>query len=209
MKFETRSVILPLVIITTIIFFLQIFVKGFAESFILAGEDVFSRPWILLTSIFLHGGVYHLLINMYALILFGGILEQKIGPKRLLLLYFLAGLVASFISSFFYARALGASGAIYGIIGGLIILMPQLPLLFLFFIPMPLWVAGIIYVLIDVFGVFFPSGTGNIAHLVGVGVGLMYGLYLKNQSIKFRKKFSSKKHLEADDVKEYLKSGRL
>lgn len=209
MKFKIRSVVLPLVIINTALFFIQILVPGFTERFILVGSDVFSRPWILLTSMFLHGGVYHALINMYALILFGGILEQKIGPKRLLLLYFSSGLIAAFLSSFFYARALGASGAIYGVIGGLIIIMPQLRLLFLFFIPMPLWVAGIIYVLIDVFGIFFPSGTGNIAHLAGIGVGLLYGLYLKNQSIKFKKKFSAKKHLEADDVEEYLKSGRI
>lgn len=209
MKFELRSVVLPLVIINIIIFILQIFVKDFTDAFILVGSDVFSRPWILLTSMFLHGGVYHLLVNMYALLMFGGILEQKIGPKRFLLLYLASGLIAAFLSAFFYARALGASGAIYGIIGGLIILMPNLPLLFLFFVPMPLWVAGIIYVMIDVFGVIFPSGTGNIAHLVGVAVGLLYGLHLKGQSEKFKKKFSAKRHLDEVDIDEYLKSGRI
>ena len=158
---------------------------------------------------FLHGGVNHILLNMYALFIFGPILEQRIGAKRFLFVYILSGVIAAFFSSFFYKFALGASGAIMGMIGALIILMPDLRLLLFFVIPMPLWVAGIIYALMDLFGIFFPSGVGNIAHLVGMGIGLIYGLYLKKEKRKFDRKFSSKKHLESDDIEEYLRSGRI
>ena len=209
MKYKIKSAIMPLIAANVIFFILQMTVKNFTESFILVGNDVFSRPWILLTSMFLHGGVYHLLVNMYVLAMFGSILEQRIGAKRIVLLYFSSGLLASFLSSFFYARALGASGAIYGVIGALIIIMPGLQLLFFFLIPTPLWLAGIIYVMIDVFGVFFPSGTGNIAHLIGIAFGLGYGLYLKKQSIAYRRRFASKKHLNKDEIEEYLKTGRI
>lgn len=209
MKYEIKSAIMPLLAVNLIFFILQISVKNFTESFILIGGDVFSRPWILLTSMFLHGGVYHLLINMYVLSMFGNILEQRIGTKRFVLLYFSSGLLASFLSSFFYARALGASGAIYGVIGALIIIMPELQLLFFFLIPTPLWLVGIIYILIDVFGVFFPSGTGNIAHLIGIAFGLVYGLYLKKQSVEYRRRFASKKHLDKNEIEEYLKTGRI
>lgn len=210
MKFEIRNAVIPLILLNVIIFILQIILgNNFTNSFILVSSDIFVRPWILLTSMFLHAGVNHILFNMYALLIFGPILEQKIGTKRFLLIYLFSGVIAAFLSSFFYELALGASGAIMGVIGTLIILMPNLGLLLFFVVPMPLWIAGIVYAAIDLFGIFFPSGIGNIAHLVGMGCGLLYGLYLKKQTKKFYKKFTSKKHLEAEDIEEYLESGRI
>lgn len=210
MKLEIKTAVIPLLAVTVAIFLLQMVLgSNFTNYFMLISSDIFSRPWILLTSMFLHGGINHLFYNMYGLFLFGTLLEQRIGAKRFLFIYLFSGIAASFLSSFFYARALGASGAIMGIIGALIILMPELRLLFFFFIPMPLWVAGIIYAIIDLFGVFFPSGVGNIAHLIGMACGLLYGLYLKKEKKKFEKKFSLKKHLEKDDIEEYLRTGRI
>ncbi|MBI2652993.1 rhomboid family intramembrane serine protease [Candidatus Woesearchaeota archaeon] len=210
MKFEIRTAVAPLILLNVVIFMLQITLgRSFTNSFMLISSDIFSRPWILLTSMFLHGGVNHILFNMYALFIFGPMLEQRIGAKRFLLVYILSGVIAAFFSSFFYKFALGASGAIMGMIGALIILMPDLGLLLFFVIPMPLWVAGIIYALMDLFGIFFPSGVGNIAHLVGMGIGLIYGLYLKKEKRKFDRRFSSKKHLESDDIEDYLRTGRI
>jgi len=210
MKIQIKSAVTPLILVNVIIFILQIVLnENFTNSFMLISSDIYARPWILITSMFLHGGINHIVFNMYALLIFGGILEQRIGAKRFIFIYFVSGIVAAFLSSFFYARALGASGAIMGVIGVLIILMPNLGLLLFFVVPMPLWIAGIVYALIDTFGIFFPSGVGNIAHLVGMGLGLLYGLYLKKQKKEFDKKFSSKKHLESDDVEEYLRTGRI
>lgn len=209
MKFEIRSVVTPLILLNVIIFILQVTLKNFTNSFILVSGDIFTRPWILLTSMFLHGGVNHLIFNMYALLIFGPVLEQRIGVKRFLLIYILSGILAAILGSLFYARALGASAAIMGIIGVLIILMPELQLLLFFVAPMPLWMAGFVYALIDLWGVLFPSGVGNIAHLVGMSFGLLYGLYLKKEKRKFDKKFSSKRHLEKDDIEEYIKTGRI
>ena len=210
MKIELKSVVFPLIVINAIMFVLE-YVLGiaFTGSWILVSRDVYSRPWILVTHLFMHADPYHLLFNMWALFLFGTVLEQKIGPKRFLMLYFSAGIIAGYLSSFFYPESLGASGAIMGVIGTLVILMPDLPLLFFYFIPTPLWIAGIIYAALDIFGVFFPSGVGNIAHLVGMGFGLLYGLHLKRQKTEFTKKFSKKKELNEEDVDEYLKSGRI
>ncbi|MEK6983085.1 MAG: rhomboid family intramembrane serine protease [Nanoarchaeota archaeon] len=210
MKFEIKSAVMPLIALTAIVFMLQIILgNSFTSSYMLISRDVFSRPWILLTSIFLHGSINHLLFNMYGLWIFGSYVESRIGAKRFLLIYLVSGTVAAFLSSFFYERALGASGAVMGIIGTLIILMPDLGLLLFFVIPMPLWLAGVLYALLDLIGVFFPSGVGNIAHLAGMGLGLLYGLHLKKQKTKFDRKFTSKKHLESEDVEEYLKTGRI
>ena len=210
MKFELRSTVLPLIALNAVVFILEfIFGSSFTKPLLLVSSDVYSRPWILFTHLFLHATPSHLLFNMWALLLFGTLLEQKIGGKRFIIFYILSGVIAGYISSFFYATSLGASGAIMGIIGVLVILMPDLPLLFFFVIPTPLWIAGIIYMAFDVFGVFFPSGVGSIAHLVGMGCGLLYGLHLKKERKKFTGKFSSKKHLESGDVDEYLRSGRI
>ena len=210
MRFEIKTAVMPLIGLNVLVFALQLILgNNFTNSFILVSGDIFARPWILLTSMFLHAGINHIMFNMYALLIFGPILEQRIGAKRFLFLYLLSGIAAAFLSSFFYERALGASGAVMGIVGALIILMPNLGLLLFFVIPMPLWIAGIIYAAMDLFGVFFPSGIGNIAHLVGMGCGLLYGFYLKRQSGKFYKKFISKKHLGSEDIEEYLKTGRI
>ena len=210
MKFEIRSAVLPLIALNVIIFILEFVLgNGFTSSLILASRDVYSRPWTLVTHLFLHASPYHLLFNIWVLFLFGTLLEQKIGAKRLIVFYLLSGIIAGYISSFFYTNSLGASGAIMGVIGVSVILMPDLPLLFFYVIPTPLWIAGIIYMAFDVFGIFFPSGVGNIAHLVGMGLGLLYGLSLKKEKKKFTNKFSSKKHLDSFDADEYLKSGRI
>lgn len=209
MEYSSRSVIFPLIIITAVVFILQFFFRGFTESFLLNSADLFRRPWILVTHIFLHGSPYHLLFNMWGLFMFGPLLEQKIGPNRFLAFYLLSGIAAGFIASFFYARSLGASGAIMALIGVLIILMPNLQLLLFYVIPTPLWIAGIIFAVIDLIGVVFPSGIGNIAHLGGMGIGLLYGLYLKRQKSSFQKKFSKKKHMDEVDADEYLRSGRI
>ena len=200
---------MPLLVLNIALFIVQISVKGFTDSFALVSSEIYSRPWILFTSMFLHGGFEHLFFNMYALLIFGTFLEQRINPKRFLLAYLASGLLAAFISSFFYKSALGASGAIMGIIGMLIVLMPELRLLFFFIIPMPLWVAGIIWFALDALGIFFPSGVGNIAHITGMAFGLAAGFYLKKQKKKFTKKFSSKPHLESEDIDEYLRSGKI
>ena len=210
MDYKIRSAVLPIIAVNVAVFMLQVFLGSvFTESFMLISSNILSRPWIIITSMFLHASFNHIFYNMYGLFLFGSVLEQRIGPKRFLFVYFLSGVFAAILSSFFYERALGASGAIMGVIGALIVLMPELRLLFLFIVPMPLWFAGIIYALIDLFGVFFPSGVGNIAHLAGMGLGLLYGLYLKKQKRRFDRKFSKKKHLESVDVEEYLKTGRI
>lgn len=211
MKLKINTVVMPLIGLNIFFFILQMMLGSkFIESLVLT-PDIFIRPWILVTHIFLHGSISHLFFNMYALLLFGPLLEYRIGAKRFLLIYLLSGIVAGFGSSFFYSASLGASGAIMGMIGVIIILLPHLRLLFLFIIPMPLWVAGIVWAAIDLFGVIGlgPGGIGNIAHLVGMGCGLLYGVYLKVKKKKYVKKFHSKHHLDEDDVEEYFKNGKI
>ena len=72
-----------------------------------------------LTHLFLHGSVFHLAFNMYALFTTGGVIEQQVGTIKFLWIYFLCGLGASLASLFFnlFTIGVGASGAIFGLFG--------------------------------------------------------------------------------------------
>ena len=76
--------------------------------------------WRLFTAMFLHAGLLHLALNMYGLYLFGSIIESAFGQVRFLAIYFIAGLMAS-VASFVFSDprsvAVGASGAIFGLLG--------------------------------------------------------------------------------------------
>ena len=173
----------PLVLINVLAFVAQMILgNSFTNLFLLNSADILTRPWIIITSMFLHGGFSHILFNMYVLFMFGSLLEQRIGPKRFYLIYFASGILAALGASLLYPRALGASGAIMGIMGALIIFLPNMRLLFFFVIPMKFWIAAILIAAIDFFGIFYPSGVGNLAHLIGMTVGLGYGYYIKKKS---------------------------
>ena len=152
--------------------------SGFTELFLL-NELSFSQPWRFVTAIFLHGDFGHLLYNMFALLLFGGMLERLIGGRRFLLVFFATGIIANFVSVFFYPSSLGASGAIFGIIGSLIVVRPTL-VVFAFGLPMPMFIAGILWATGDIIGLFVPSNVGNIAHLSGLAIGLLFGAFYRD-----------------------------
>lgn len=162
------------------IFIIQQIFPFITLEFKLVSADIFTRPWILFTSVFLHGGILHLCYNLFALALFGTITEKVIGSRRFLLLFIVAGILASFGSSFLYTSALGASGAIFGILGCLVMLRPK-GTAFVLGVPMPLWIAAIVWGALDITGLFAPDKIANLAHLIGLAIGLLYGLTLRKR----------------------------
>jgi membrane associated rhomboid family serine protease len=230
-----RSAILPLIILNVIIFVLQKFIPGLTELFMLISHDIFSRPWILITSMFLHANSAHLLFNMYALLIFGPLIEQRIGIRRFLGIYFSSGIVAALVFSLFQlfilkipGAAVGASGGMMGVIGMTIMLLPDLRVLFFFVVPMSMRTAGIVIAVIDLIGVFGIGipGIANIAHLGGLICGVFYGFHLIKQREKFTEKFTSQQkrkksslnktdnsnktiEMTEQDIEEYLKNGRI
>ena len=165
--------------ICVLVFILQTVFSGFTELFLL-NELSFSQPWRFVTAIFLHGGLTHLIYNLFALVLFGSMLERLVGSKRFLAVFFIAGIGANLFSVFFYPSSLGASGAIFGIIGSLIVVRPTL-VVFAFGLPMPMFIAGILWTAGDIIGAvgYFignpVNNTGNLAHLSGMAIGLLFG----------------------------------
>ncbi|MBN2454229.1 rhomboid family intramembrane serine protease [Candidatus Woesearchaeota archaeon] len=148
------------------------------EPFLLIKDLTWSEPWRILTSIFAHSNLAHLLSNLFALVLFGLILEGRIGAKRVLWLFLISGILINMFP--FYERSLGASGAIYGLIGALILLRPGM-VIWVNWMPMPMFVAGIIWLIQDAIGVFIPDGVGNLAHIGGLGIGIIAGIYWRKK----------------------------
>ena len=225
MKLRNASIIL--IVINVFFFIVQSMIPGFTEAFILNSSSVLAQPWTVITSMFMHGGIGHLLFNMYALFIFGTLIESRIGTKRFVMIYFISGIIAALTHIFFSGvSALGASGAIMGVLGVTIILMPDLKVLFFFVIPMNLRTAGIIFALIDIFGIIIPtaSGIAHWAHLGGLVAGLIYGFYLLKRKKSFQKTFysgprikvSKKKkknskdiELDESEINDYIRYGRL
>ncbi|MFH1400524.1 MAG: rhomboid family intramembrane serine protease [Nanoarchaeota archaeon] len=135
--------------------------------------------WQYLTSIFAHGSAGHLASNLIGLLIFGLILEGRIGSKRLLWLFLTSGLVVNILSP--YPSSLGASGAIFAIMGALVALRPFM-IIWLYWMPMPMIIAGAIWAVSNTLGALGGTGgIGYIAHLIGLGIGLLFGLALRRQ----------------------------
>ncbi len=169
---------ITLVIICVVVFIFQ--TQEVTEQYLLESSDVLSRPWILVTSTFLHGDLMHLFYNMFALALFGSILEKIIGGKKFLILYFVSGIIAGLGTIPFYEASLGASGAIMGILGTLAVLRPRMRV-YISYVPMPMAAAVAVWAAGDLIGFFAPSNVANAAHLFGLAVGLAIGFYLKRK----------------------------
>ena len=178
--------------ICVLFFILQLVLSGFTDALVL-NQRAFGEPWRFVTAIFLHGDFGHLLYNMFALLFFGGVLERLVGGKRFLLVYFVTGIGANLFSVFFYPSSLGASGAIFGVIGALVLIRPSLTV-FAFGMPMPMFLAGILWGVGDVIGAvgYFTgnpiNNTGNLAHLSGMALGLLFGAVYRSWSQRREKK---------------------
>ncbi len=163
------------------------------------------RPHQIITTMFLHGGFSHILFNMFALWMFGSTLENFWGSKRFLNFYMICGIGASIITILsvpFTAElmvktagitenateaiavykeeysAIGASGAIMGVMAAFAYLFPNTEM-FMMFIPIPIKAKYLIpgMVLLDLFGGMGYSGSDGVAHFAHLG-GALVGLIM-------------------------------
>ncbi len=139
-----------------------------------------QRPWTLITYMFLHGGFWHLGFNMIALFFFGPRLEQRLGSRQFLVLYFASGVVGALLSLVFspWAAVIGASGAVFGVLLGFARYWPRDQILIWGIFPVEArWmVAGL--TVLALFG-GFSGGGGGVAHFAHLGGFLGGWLCLK------------------------------
>ena len=168
--------------------------------------SAFFKPWQILSHIFMHGNFGHLLFNMYALWMFGSVLEQLWGPKKFLLYYLVTGLGAAALhmgvqwieaSSLVNAinengadamnaltryrilmntPTVGASGAVYGILLAYGMLFPNNELRIIF-LPIALKAKYFVIIFAVIELILGLVGGGNIAHFAHLG-GMIFGYFL-------------------------------
>lgn len=150
---------------------LNIVIKGAAANYLIADGEY----WRLLTSMFIHGGFFHLLFNMFSLYVFGPELERLAGKLRFFTIYFVSGFmgnVVSYLNQPANYVSYGASGAVFGLFGAFLALvyytrktMPQLKQII-----MPI-------VVISVIMTFLQPNVNATAHIAGLVTGLIIGLF--------------------------------
>ena len=147
--------------------------------------------WGLLTHMFLHGGIMHLVGNMLFLWIFGDNLEEQLGHLGFLAFYLIAGFVAAgaqiATEPFSAIPMVGASGAIAGVMGGYLLLFPRarvdiIAIFIIFFkiFTLPAWIVLGVWLGIQVFGGYMTPGDGGgvayWAHAGGFGAGVVLAL---------------------------------
>src|SRR5690606_12261983 len=127
----------------------------------------------MLTSGFLHVDISHLFFNMFTLYFFANVVINWLGPIKFLIIYFVSLVGGSLLALFFHRNephysAVGASGAVTGILYAAILLNPDMRLGIMFIpIPLPAYVLGIAYLLYSIYGM--KSRLGNIGHTAHFG----------------------------------------
>ena len=152
-----------------------------------------GRIWTLLTSVFSHNMFLHIFINMFVFLNFGVVVENILGPTRFLIFYLIAGMIGSLVHSLVCAfvlnqpglMALGASGAISGVVLLFALLFPKEKIFIFGLIPIPAIWGAVLFTSIDLLGLInqakginTPIGFG--AHLGGALTGLIYFAILKS-----------------------------
>lgn len=153
--------------------------RGFSDSvffdrykFSIGGIKAGQRERTV-TSGFLHVDISHLFFNMFTLYFFANVVINGFGPVKFLIIYFISLIGGSLLALFFhknepYYSAVGASGAVTGILYAAILLNPNMQLGIMFIpIPLPAYVLGIAYLLYSIYGM--KSRLGNIGHTAHFG----------------------------------------
>lgn len=167
--------------------------KEFIQTWGLIPAHFISNPSVewktLFTAMFLHGGWFHILSNMWVLIIFGDNVEDRMGGLNYLIFYLLSGLAAALLQSFILPDSqvamIGASGAIAGVLGAYLLLYPRarvaslVPILFIFtIIELPAIIFLLFWFVSQLFsGLISLEGAsgGGIAWWAHVG-GFLFGM---------------------------------
>ena len=185
-----------LLLITIVVYFLQLIIFHFwsfdiITLFALSRDSIHHwQLWRGVTYIFLHGGHWHIITNMLVLFMFGREMELILGTRRFLSLYFGCGILAGvgwiIISGNSAGYCLGASGAVFGIIGAFAAMFPARKITLLVFFVLPVTMTArtmaIGLGIISFFSLIWADGNiAHAAHLAGGVAGYLYGRNIRNE----------------------------
>jgi len=192
-----------LIIINVIVFLGQFFFQSASPLFIerffgLVPAFVLHKfyLWQLVTYMFLHGGFFHIFINMFVLWMFGCEIERHWGSHDFYVYYFVTGIGAGIFNLIFEPSStipiVGASGAIYGVLLAFGLMFPDRPIFLYFLFPIRAKYFVLIFGVMSFMSAFSARGDGiaHFAHLGGMVVGYIF-LRLDWRLEGFKKKFKS------------------
>lgn len=188
----TEIVSIGIIIVTAYVSYRGFSDRAFFERYIFHVERIiaYREPVRVLSSAFLHANWPHLIFNMFALYTFGAGVQRMFGIGSYLLIYF-GSLVAGNLFALYIHRghgayrAVGASGAVSGIVFASIVAFPNSSIMFLFLpFEIPAWLFGIGFVLVSIFGIGARVGNiGHEAHLGGAIAGVVLALMLRPELV--------------------------
>jgi membrane associated rhomboid family serine protease len=177
------------------VFLLLVAAPGLLTSFALWPVGAGFQPWQLVTYAFLHGGLFHIAFNMFALYMFGGAIERVFGARRYLAYYLvcvlsaaIAQLLTAAITGAVYPTV-GASGGVFGLLLAYAIYFPHSRIMLIFPpIPMPARVFVVVYAALELFlGVTgTEEGVAHFAHLGGLVGGFIMLRYWRSTPAGWR-----------------------
>ncbi|MDX2180632.1 MAG: rhomboid family intramembrane serine protease [Bryobacteraceae bacterium] len=179
-----KLLLLANIAVFVLFFFESRFGPGLMFRFFSLAPSRWIELWRPLTYLFLHDAndIWHILLNMLMLYMFGAPVEQIWGRDRFLRYYFLCGVgaglcvLAAGLITGDMRPTIGASGAIFGLILAFGVLLKDAPVMFSFLFPIPAKYAAMIFGAIEFFALFGRGGSGvsHIAHLGGMVIGFFY-----------------------------------
>jgi membrane associated rhomboid family serine protease len=185
-------VVRTLLVANLIGFLLQITAPGIENMFAFVPRLAFVRPWTIVTYMFMHGGMMHILFNMLGLVFFGPRVESRLGSRRFTCLYFLSGISGAVLSFFFSPGApiIGASAGVFGVMMGFAHFWPNEPILIWGVLPVP---ARILVLGTTVLALWsglggVRSGVAHFAHLGGYAGAYLYLKWLERSATTFKRK---------------------
>jgi membrane associated rhomboid family serine protease len=171
-----------LIVVNLIMFVVRIINPAFAVNLGLYPPEFWDRPWTLISCMFIHANIWHILANMITLYFFGSYLNRLLGTVKFLIVYFAGGILGSIVFLLLPPSepsvAVGASGAIFALGGVLAVMRPKLRVIvFPIPVPLPLWIA-----IIGIFVIFsFLPNVAWQAHAGGLALGLVAGYFFKRR----------------------------
>ena len=171
-----------LIVVNLVLFMVRVINPDIVYDMGLYSANFWDRPWTLVSCMFIHASVWHILANMITLYFFGSYLNRLLGTLKFLVVYFAGGIAGAIVYLLLppspYTVAIGASGAIFALGGVLAIMRPKLRVIvFPIPVPLPLWIA-----IIGIFAIvsFLPNVAWQ-AHLGGLVLGLMAGYFFRRR----------------------------
>ena len=175
-----------LLLLNVLVFFVQMTVPGLVSALAFVPARILVQPWTLVTYMFMHGSITHILFNMLALFFFGPRVEERLGSRRFITMYFVSGISGALLSFLLAPSApiIGASAAVFGVMLTFAYFWPREPIYIWGVLPIPARVLVLITTVLALYSGLRGSrgGIADFAHLGGYVGAFLYLRWIDRRS---------------------------